>query len=114
MRTNEERCQLMHEKAVLLAKEYRRKKIKITGAISMVSSLGLVLVMGIWIPKVPDSIAAATHYSGMNGSILTTNPVFSHIALALLSFMLGVSVTALCYQLKRWEEVKELDERRLY
>ena len=44
---------------------------------------------------------------GMNGSLFANSPVLSYVVIAVIAFILGITVTAICYQLKKYQNEKD-------
>ena len=98
MRTNEQRINLMHQRAQQIKKENRIKTIEI---ISLVFCLIVVTLFAINVPLVADHSLYNNIPSGMHGSIFSHTQELSMIIVALLSFLLGISITIFCYYLRK-------------
>ncbi len=94
MRTNEERITAMHQRA---------DQIQKTRNIQLASSavvLLCVILIAVFLPAV-GKMKLDMIPSGANASIFyETNHLFS-VVIAVVSFLLGVSVTILCFYIKK-------------
>ena len=94
MRSNEERIAVMYERAVKL------KKIRNI----QIVSFSAVLIATVFIAVSLSSIKIkdlGTVPSGMNASVFYETDHLLSIVIALVSFLLGISVTVLCFYIKK-------------
>ncbi len=97
MRTNEERVTAMHQRAV----KYRKYiMIRNTG---ICMALLLTIMAGLYIPKVEIGDLGSIS-DGMVASIFNDTNILYLIVIAVIAFLLGVSVTIFCFYLKKWYE----------
>ena len=109
MRTNEERIAAMHARAAELQREKRKKLTRLTGGVSVVLCLALIIALAAWMPGLP--VASAGSPAGMSGSIFAESGALGYIVVALLAFLLGVSVTVFCVRLRKWQEQQNTEDR---
>ena len=97
MRTNEERIKALHTRA----DKYRRyERIRNT---SICVSLMLTIMAGLLIPRVEIGDIEMIS-DGMVASIFNGTSSLYLILIAVIAFLLGVSVTIFCFYLKKWYE----------
>ena len=109
MRTNEERIAAMHARAAELRREKRKRLTRLTGGISALLCLALVVALAACMPRLPMASAGAP--DGMSGSIFAGSGTLGYIVVALLAFLLGVSVTVFCVRLRKWREDRDREDR---
>jgi len=109
MRTNEERINAMHTRAAVLRREKRKRQTRLTGGVSIALCLVLIVVLAAVMPRLP--LASAGTPSIMTGSIFAESGALGYIIVALLAFLLGVSVTVFCLRLKKWREDRDREDR---
>ena len=108
MRTKEERIAAMHARAAELQREKRKRLTRLTGGISIVLCLALVVALAVWMPQL--SVALPGTPEGMSASIFSASGTLGYIVVALLAFLLGVSVTVFCLRLKKWREDQDKED----
>jgi len=104
MRSNEERLELMHKRAAEYGMESRRRKVLIAQAASVIICLAVVITAAVLMPGLNDATVAGTVPGEMNASVFSESPVLGYIVIGIISFLLGTSVTVLCFRLKKWEQ----------
>ncbi len=109
MRTNEERLAAMHARAAELRRENRKKLTRLAGGASVVLCLALVAALAVWMPRLSAALPGAP--GAMSASIFSGSEALGYIVVALLAFLLGVSVTVFCLRLKKWREDREREDR---
>ena len=109
MRTNEERIAAMHARAAELGREKRRKQTDLAAAVSVVLSLALIFALSAWMPHFSAAMTGAP--DGMSASVFSGSGALGYIVIALLSFLLGVSVTVFCFRLKKWQDERDREDR---
>lgn len=98
MRSNDERIAAMHRRA---AKYRKYRKIQTT---SIATAFVLAIVTGLFLPKIAETESFVTTYEGMAASIFSNGNALLLFVIAIIAFLLGVSVTIFCFYLKRWYE----------
>lgn len=98
MRTSDERMRLIRARSAQ-RRQRRRRSVR---ALCALVSLTVILGTGAWMPTL-------TAQGGMlpaagTASLLAANSALSYILMGLLSFLLGVCVTALLFLLRRRSE----------
>jgi len=106
MRTYEERLDRMHQRALDIKNERINRRIQIISAVTAVCCLALVIGMATLIPEIASAGMPAGQPGNMSGSIFSGHTSLSFIVTAILSFMLGISVTVFCITLNRQRQEK--------
>lgn len=110
MRTNDERIAEMHRRAAVIEREQRKQKAKILQTVTAAAGFAAVILMAVFVPKiVPDEITTGSDAGRMNASIFGGSTSISLIVIAVTAFLLGVFVTAFCFRLKKWQDMKNED-----
>ena len=109
MRTNEDRVKAMHARAAELGKQRRARQVRIMQSAGAVVSLAAVIVFALFMPRLPDGGAGdpAGPVGSMNASIFGDSAALGYIVVAVIAFLLGVSVAVFCFKLKQWQEDKD-------
>lgn len=109
MRTNEERIAAMHKRAAELKKETRHRHALILSAASVAACFMLVLALAVSLPGMNTAITAQDT-GEMSASLFAGSGALGFIVIGIIAFLLGVSVTVFCSQLKKWEKSKREPE----
>ena len=105
MRTNEERILAMHRRANELKNSARARAAKIMMAVSAAAGLAAAVLLAIFMPGFSERMISGNHISAwMNASIFSNNSSIGYIIIALVAFLLGVTVTLFCLCLKKWKD----------
>ena len=110
MRTTEERISAMHQRAAELKRERRKKQTFLAGGVSIAVCLALVILLALWIPGSLSVHMAELPELGMSGSIFSNNYLLGYIIIAIIAFLLGISVTVFCFRLKKWRDDRDNEE----
>ena len=109
MRTNEERAALVRQRAKEIKEEQRRKKHKIQmtvlSGVSLAACLCILVVIGSVMPRLTAGFGEApvSHTSGV-ASLLAGSEALGYVIMAILAFLLGVSVTLLLHVIHRRQQ----------
>ena len=107
MRTNEERIRAMHMRAEVLISESQRRKVRMYQAASVFLSLFLVIALASFMPAVTQTINWETTQWQMTGSVFSGSAALGYIVIAIIAFLLGISVTVFCFRLKDLQKKKQ-------
>lgn len=118
MRTNEERINAMHARASELNRQRRARQVRIMQAAGAAVSFAATIVLAVCIPRLANFEAASagspigqTGTSGtMNASIFGNSAALGYIVIALIAFLLGVTLTIFCFRLREWQRHKDKQE----
>lgn len=105
MRTIEERKRRIHERTAELRKEKQKKQQKqqrIIEAASIAACLFVLVGISSFMPEWTSSMSeiSVSHVSGA-ASILGSHEQLGYIVIAILAFLLGVSVTIFLYRMRQ-------------
>ena len=109
MRTNEERAALVRQRTEIMKEEQQRKKHKIQmtvlSGVSLEACLCLLAVIGSAMPHITSGFGEApvSHTSGV-ASLLAGSEALGYVIMAILAFLLGVSVTLLLHVIHRRQQ----------
>ena len=115
MRTNEERINAMHAQASELKKQKRARQVKIIQAAGAAVSFAATIVLAVCMPRLADfgtgsPIGPADSARDMNASIFGNSTALGYIVIALIAFLLGVTLTIFCFRLREWQKQKDQQE----
>ena len=118
MRTNEERINAMHARASELNKQRRARRVRIMQAAGAAVSFAATIVLAVCIPRLVNfetnptgsPIGQAETSGTMNASIFGNSAVLGYVVIALLAFLLGVTLTIFCFRLREWQKHKDEQE----
>lgn len=96
MRTQKERIQKLHMRAMELKKQRARRRLAVTGGASCFLAVLLIAVM-LRTNSVYQSIAG----SGFAGSSLLSDSVGGYVLAAVIAFFIGVIITAVIYKTRK-------------
>jgi len=95
MRDTEERMAQMKRRVDALEKNRRRRIAAASAAACLLVVLGVSLAMPAWVERMP----AAARPNGTAASLFAGNSALGYLVIGILAFLLGVSVTILCFRL---------------
>lgn len=101
MRTNEERLAALHKRADEIENTYRIRRNTILQVASLAAGLVLVILMALAMPRYVGLIDSETASNIMSASIFSDSWVIGYIVIAVIAFLLGISVTIFAFRLKR-------------
>ena len=115
MRTNEERINAMHARASELNRQKRARRVRIMQAAGAAVSFAATIVLAVCIPRLVDfetnptgsPIGQAGTSETMNASIFGNSAALGYIVIALIAFLLGVTLTIFCFRLREWQKHKD-------
>ncbi|MBP0966241.1 MAG: hypothetical protein J5722_01285 [Oscillospiraceae bacterium] len=89
----------VHARAAEIEQQSARRRMRVIQTVSAAAGLAVVIMTALTVPMVlPD---AETNPVTMQASIFSGNRSLGYIVVGVLAFMLGVSVTILCFKLKQ-------------
>ena len=106
MLTNEERIAKMHARASDIQRKKRERNTRIIQSASFAFCLTAVIVFAIYVYQIKDKLISATVTDSMSASIFSDSSMLGIIVIAVIAFLLGVSVTVFCFWLKKAEDEK--------
>lgn len=108
MLTNEERIVAMHARAAELNQQNRMRSTRIVQRVSVAASLAAVILLAIFMPQTEAfKIAVSRNTSeNMQGSLFSSGGELGYVVIAVIAFLLGATVTAFCFRLKKYQERK--------
>ena len=107
MRTNEERIAEMHRRAAELERKKRGRVARVLSFSAVAACLVMIIGLSFSIPRVMDTMdisGMARVMEGMNASLFATAGVLGYVVTGILAFLLGISVTVLCFRLRMWKD----------
>ena len=101
MRTDEERLSAMHKRAEQI--EHRNHSLKTWGitAVAVAASIALIVLVGLSMPGIVEKTQTLTLDQGMSASVFSSSSILGFVAIGIMAFALGITVTILCFRLKR-------------
>ena len=106
MRTDEDRIQAMHRRAADIKKEKRQCRVRLISAAGISICIAAIILMSVCMPGLSGYYVADTSATGMHASIFNGNSFLGLIIIGIVSFLLGIAVTILCFRLKKWQELE--------
>ena len=110
MRTDEERISAMRRRAAEIKTERRHVKVRVIQAVSAVCCLAAVIVLAVMAPGISGAGGPGAAAPEMNASLFASSPILGYVVVGIIAFALGIAVTALCYQLKKWQDKKDSED----
>ena len=106
MRMDEDRIQAMHRRAADIKKEKRQFRVRLISAAGISICIAAIILMAVCMPGFSGYYVADTSATGMHASIFNGNSFLGLIIIGIVSFLLGIAVTILCFRLKKWQELE--------
>lgn len=110
MRTNEERITALHSRALELKRERRNQQLAAFCALSGVVCLGLSIGIAVMVHDISAIRFNNAASDTMSGSIFSGSDSLVYIVIGILAFLLGVTVTVLCFRMKKWMDEKDRED----
>lgn len=110
MRTNEERVAAMHRRAAELEKEKRGRQTRILQTVSITACFFVIVILSAMIPGISGKQIQESAADVFSASIFSGSSTLGFLAIGIIAFLLGVTVTVFCFQLKKWQEEKNSEE----
>ncbi len=107
MRSNEERIMAMHQRAAELEKEKRSLRARLLTGLSLAACLVLVIGMAVVVSTITAPVPEGSMAGKMSASIFGSGSTLGLLAVGIVAFLLGITVTLFCQHLK-----KSLDGRK--
>ena len=107
MRTDEERIAALHERAVVIEREKRNRRVFAGQTLSAAACFVFVIALAIVMPDMVSAITPAAVSGSMSASIFSGSGALGIIVTGVVSFALGVAVTIFCFRLKKWKDEKD-------
>ena len=104
MRTDKERIQEMHKIAMKLEREKRSRNVRMISAACVLISFVVITALAASMPGLSGTIVSADTGGNMRASIFSGSSVLLYSVIAILAFLLGVTVTVFCYRLRNQQD----------
>ena len=111
MRTDEERIKAMHRRAAEIEKEAKMRKIRTVQTAALAACFAAVVCLAAVMHAVSGSLAPDGSLQNMNGSIFAGSSMLGYFMIGIIAFVLGVSVTVFCYQVKKLQSGSVKDDK---
>ncbi len=112
MRTNEERITALHSRTAKLKKEAENRRFAAVCALSAAVCLAILAGLAFLIPRVSQNSFSGDAPGSMNASIFSDSGVSGYLVIAILAFLLGITVTVFCFRLKKYMDGKGPEDPR--
>lgn len=113
MRSHEERVSAVKRRVAEERRKQQRRRGRGVMAVAVAACLGLIAALSAWMPGLMH-IPSADGYAGhmASASMFAGSAAVSYIVIGLLSFVLGVCVTILCFRIRRFQREERETEAR--
>jgi len=102
MRTNDERVKAVERRTEELVRQRKERRVRVIGALAAAACIVAIVGLSFYLPGIMAASAdGGVASTGMTASIFNQNGSLGYVLIGLLAFMLGISVTILCYRLHR-------------
>ena len=101
MRSNEERILQMHKRAEELKHKNDVLRMWGTSAALVAACIVVIVLAGMAVPSALNDPQSFGQDRSMSASIFATGSSLGFVVIGIFAFLLGVSITVLCYRLKR-------------
>ena len=102
MRSTDDQLREIMRRAELVKEKRNVKKVIMMNAVASGLCVALLSTVAVYLPNL--SPAQAGQIETRYGSLLLAAPYIGYVIVGLLAFALGVSITLLCIQWKKWKE----------
>ena len=115
MLTNKERIAAMHMRAKELNSQRWTRRIRLLQSAFSTFCFAVVILIAAYMPRiVPSQMSPADGSSeDMHASLFAGSGALGYIVIAIIAFLLGITVTIFCFYLKKWQEEKEQEKKRM-
>ena len=97
----------MHRRAAELERKKRERVANVLSFTAAAACLIMVIGLSFYIPRVTGKldISGMTGVTeGMNASLFASVGTLGYVVTGILAFLLGISVTVLCFRLRMWND----------
>ena len=112
MRTNEQRITARHSRTAKLKKEAENRRFAAICALSTAVCLAILAGLAFLIPRVSQNNFSGDAQGSMNASIFSDSGVSGYLVIAILAFLLGITVTVFRFRLKKYMDGKGPEDPR--
>lgn len=104
MRSHEERVSAVKRRVAEQRRKRQRRRDRGIISAAVAACLGLIVALSAWLPAMMDK-ASAGSYAGhlASASMFAGSAAVSYLVIGLLSFVLGVCVTILCFRIRSFQ-----------
>ena len=110
MRTNEERINALHARTSQLKKDQQNRRFYTICAASAGVCFAILVGFAVLIPRVSIKSFVDDTAGSINASIFSGSDVLSYLVIAVLAFLLGITVTIFCFRLKKYLDEKNQED----
>ena len=112
MRTNDERITALYRRAAQLDHERKNRSFILVCTLSAAVCIAVLVGIASLIPRAAENAFDSTAVEGMNASIFAGSSILGYIVIAILAFILGITVTVFCFLLKKRKDEKDRENFR--
>ena len=109
MRTDEERRIAMHRRAAEIEREGMIRKVRTIQASVFAAGLAATVCLAAVMSAAAGPVTQSGTLRSMNGSIFAGSGMLGYLVIGIIAFILGVSVTVFCYQVKKLKAITRED-----
>lgn len=110
MRTNEERIAALHTRTKQLKREEKNRRFYAVCAAGAAVCFAILAGIAVLIPRVSVNSYIDNTAESMNASIFAGSSVLGYLVIAILAFLLGITVTIFCFRLKKYLDEKNQED----
>ena len=108
MRNTDERLAAVRDRVAALDRQSRRRRGRWIAVTSVAACLGAIVTLSFYMPGwVEKSVYTESGGMARAASLFAENGALGYLVIGILAFILGVSVTVLCFRLRRLVQNKE-------
>lgn len=105
MRDTDERMAAVNNQIAAMEKESRLRRSRWIAGVSLAVCLLLVVGLSLSMPAWSGKVASVESGDlGVAASLLSGSSVLGYIVIGILAFLLGATMTILCFHLKKWAQ----------
>lgn len=112
MHTNEERIEAIRRRAAQIEQKNRQSRVRVMQSAGIAAGFLCVIALAWIMPDITAAEVPAAIAESMRGSIFSDTGALGFLVIGVISFLLGISVTLFCFQLKKWSDRKNSEQQK--
>lgn len=102
MRSHEERVAAVKRRMAQERRKQRQRRDRAVVTAAVAACLGLIVALSVWLPGLMHMPSAAGYAASVQvASMFAGSAAVGYVVIGLLSFVLGICVTILCFRIRR-------------
>ena len=107
---NEDKIAVLFERTLDLKRKRRSYKVKVIGFLSAVLCIITIFSVVFILPEMKTEILSMSLAEDFSASIFSESNFLGFLAIGIIAFLLGITITVFCFRLKKWQDEKDRED----